>query len=103
MIQENRSRKEFEEAIIEKAQSDPDFRKALLQDAKAAIEREFALSLPPGVEFKIIEETDTVRYIVLPSEQTGELSDSELMGISGGTKVKTADKAFKAMDAYIRG
>jgi hypothetical protein len=103
MSQENTSRREFEAAVIDKAQSDPGFRKALLQDAKAAIEREFALSLPAGVEFKIVQETDDIRYIVLPAEQTGELSEAVLMAISGGTKVKTADKAFNAMDAYIRG
>jgi len=31
------------------------------------------------------------------------LSESELDKVAGGNKAKTADKAFNAMDAYIRG
>ena len=45
---------------------------------------------------------------------TDELSDQQMQGVSGGetkvivqdvtvNKAKTADKAFKAMDGYIRG
>jgi hypothetical protein len=43
---------------------------------------------------------------------TEELSDQQMEGVAGGTgivqdvtvnKAKTADKAFKAMDGYIRG
>jgi hypothetical protein len=106
MSQENRSRREFEDAIVSKAQSDPAFRQALLRNAKAAIEKEFALSLPTGVEFKTIQETDAIRYIVLPAEQTGELSEAVLTAISGGVtvnKAKTADKAFQQMSDYIKG
>lgn len=118
MSQQATPRQEIEDALIAKAQADPAFRQALLKDAKTAIETEFGIKFPSGMEFKVLEETPMTNYLVLPPALNGELSDDELDAVAGGwfssffktftqdvtvNKAKTADKAFKAMDGYIRG
>jgi hypothetical protein len=122
MSQQATPRREIEDALIAKAEADPAFRKALIKDAKKAIEAEFGMKFPPGMELKVLEETPLTNYLVLPPALNAELSDNELDAASGGwmfsylaaakqtsqqdttqNKAKTADKAFNAMDAYIRG
>ena len=129
MSQQSESRKEFEASIVARAEADPTFRQALLSNAKATIEKELGVALPAELEWRALEETPTVRYLVLPAMGGGEMSELEIEGVTGGinalgaagmmkwgskasleitqdvtvNKAKTADKAFQAMDAYIRG
>ena len=134
MSQQAQARREFEAALIAKAQSDPAFKQALLKSPKAAIEKELGVSLPANLDLKVLEESATTRFLVLPKPEDNAWSDAELEGVSGGigfarvtgwtseaiksgilsldskttqdvtvNKAKTADKAFNAMDAYIRG
>jgi Nitrile hydratase, alpha chain len=89
--------------IVSKAGQDNDFRKRLLADP-AAVLKENGVQVPPGLEFRVVENTAGVANLVLPAgvpvaatEQepggaliaaadpsSAELSDEELEQVSGG-------------------
>ena len=104
MSQQTQSRTEIEAAIIAKAQADPAFRQALLSNARTAIERELGFPLPAGVDFKVLEETPTNHYLVLPCEPGFELSEAELESVSGGVqkhKMQSASKHAEAVRSLL--
>jgi hypothetical protein len=61
----------------------------LLHDPRAAIAAETEGSIPSGMEIRVVEETATVRYLVLPRNTT-RLSDEELDLTAGGDDVSGA-------------
>lgn len=84
-------RKEFEENLVQKAQSDPEFRARLLADPAGVIADELktinqGMTLPPHVKLSVVEEGPDQLYIVLPPAPAaaGSLSDAELGAIAGG-------------------
>ena len=84
-----RKRKEFETKLITKALEDENFRRELLSNPKAVIEKEAGQTIPEGVEVKIVEEAPNSVTIVLPrkpseSETTEELTDDNLEKVAGG-------------------
>jgi len=92
MSQTATTRKEFEAALIAKAQADRAFRQALLNNSSATIEKEFGVTLRAGAELKVVEETATSNYLVLPAATSGELLDSELKAASGGARSDIGQK-----------
>ena len=76
------TRKEIEEQIIKKAQSDKEFKKALLDNPKGTL-RQFGVQIPEEIEFKVVEESAKVVYLVLPVN-LDELSDEQLDAVAGG-------------------
>ena len=79
--------KDIEAKLIAKAIEDTDFRKALLDDPKAAIEKEFNSSVPEGLSIKVVEEEPNTLTLMLPQQIAGEgdtLSDEQLEAVSGG-------------------
>ena len=74
-------------AIIAKALKDEAFRGRLLSNPKATVEQE-GITLPPGMNVHVYEETSTTIHLVLPKKPpTGELqelSDEELKEVAGG-------------------
>ncbi len=82
------SREEFEKEVLRRARADAGFRAQLLVDPKAALKTAFGVELPPDIEIRVLEETPTRFFIVLPVEKT-ELSDEDLAQVAGGfTDVK---------------
>lgn len=75
-------RKEIEEKLIKKALEDEDFKKQLLEDPKAVLEKA-GLKYPENVTVEVLEETVDKAYIVLPVNPN-ELSDEQLDGAAGG-------------------
>ena len=69
--------------IVAKAWSDDGFKQQLLADPAAALRGE-GVELPPGVELKVVENTSSVRYFILPMKPSSELSDDELNNVAGG-------------------
>jgi len=69
--------------IVSKTWADKDFRKRLLADP-AAVLKEHGVQTPPGLQFRVVENTDKVCHLVLPNQPSGELSDDELEQASGG-------------------
>ena len=83
----------LEARITARAWKDPAFRRQLINDPKATLEKEFSVRLPEGLECKVVEETPRTTYLVLPvfpgEEGPDQLSDSELESVAGGAPSKT--------------
>ena len=76
------TRQEFEKQIIQKAQSDKDFRKALVNNPKVTL-GQLGVQVPEEVEIKVVEESAKLVYLVLPCS-LDELTDEQLDAVSGG-------------------
>jgi hypothetical protein len=74
---------ELEARLVARAWQDEGFKQQLLADPRAAIAAETGASVPPGLEIRVVEETPTVRYLVLPLNTT-QLSDEQLDQAAGG-------------------
>ena len=62
--------------LIAKAWSDEAFKERLLTDSRAILEAE-GISVPPGVDVKVVEQTDTQLFVVIPTKPLHV--DSELV------------------------
>jgi hypothetical protein len=60
------SRRDIERKIIKKSWEDILFKIRLMNDAKQAIQRFFSVSLPESLKIEILEESETLAYLVLP-------------------------------------
>jgi hypothetical protein len=74
--------------VAERAWADESFKALLLRDPLAAIAQE-GIAVPEavrasGVTFKVVEDTDCLRHLVLPARPCDELSDLELAVVAGG-------------------
>ena len=72
--------------LLEKASQDAAFRQKLLAAPKAAIEQAWGVTLPLGIEIQVMEETPNRICLVLPMQETGELTDEQLATVAGGTE-----------------
>jgi hypothetical protein len=85
---EQRTRREVELQLIEKAWKDDAFRQALLRDPREAVESELGGKLPPRVQVKVLEESADTFYLVLPANPdrapAGALTDQQLDAVAGG-------------------
>ncbi|AKB78490.1 TOMM precursor peptide, NHLP family [Methanosarcina horonobensis HB-1 = JCM 15518] len=61
------SREEFQQHVISKAESSPEFKRALLSDPKQAI-GQLGLKVNGDVNIKVVEESADVIYLVLPQK-----------------------------------
>lgn len=78
----------IENKVYSKSLKDETFREELLNDPKSALEKELGVKIPDGIKIHVNENTATDFYITIPSkENTGELSEEELSGVSGGWHV----------------
>ena len=82
-------------AVLKRATTDRTFRQQLLEDPRAAIEREFGIRIPPEYRLRFIErDPDVDALVVLPDlrpdsadgSDDGELSDDDLEDVAGGTE-----------------
>jgi hypothetical protein len=70
--------------LIAKAWMDEGFKKRLLAEP-AAVLKEEGLEMPPGMEVRMVENTDKVLHLVLPVKPASdELSDELLENVAGG-------------------
>ena len=87
MEQQAQRRDEMQAQLVERASRDPAFRQELLADPKAVIQREYGTTVPASVEVRVVEETPSTAYLVLPAAplRAGQpLSDQELEAVAGG-------------------
>jgi hypothetical protein len=73
--------------IVSRATIDADFRRQLIANPRAAIQNEAGVTIPGDVDLQVIEETETTKYIILPTTPlpaAGELSDQQLEKVAGG-------------------
>jgi hypothetical protein len=77
--------------VIERAETDRDFRARLLVDSASAIRHAFGVILPHNYRIKFIEQpADLDALIVLPPfKEAGELGDDDLDMVAGGAETET--------------
>lgn len=80
-----KTRKDLEVHLITRALKDERFRQELLANPKAAVEQELGTKLPDNMEYKVLEETETTLYIVLPSNPYEGMAEAELQELLGLT------------------
>jgi hypothetical protein len=76
-------RTELEARLIARAWQDEAFKQQLLADPRAAIAAETGRAVQDGIQIRVVEETASVRYLVLP-RNTNQISDEELDLAAGG-------------------
>jgi len=69
--------------VIAKAWSDASFKEKLLADPRAVLEAE-GISVPPGVDVKVVEQTDKQLFFVLPArpEDIGSIDVEQRLAAS---------------------
>ena len=75
--------------LVSRAWSDPAFKQRLLSDP-AAVLKEQGIDVAPGVEVRVVENTENVVYLALPPQPKEGLSDEQLDQVAGGTTIGTA-------------
>ncbi len=90
-LHDRSSRADFEASMIVQALRDPEFKKQLMADPKAAYETQLtavreAAKLPENIKVEVFEESGNILYFRLPQPpaQGGELSEEELEEVAGG-------------------
>ncbi|MCY4051193.1 MAG: NHLP leader peptide family RiPP precursor [Gammaproteobacteria bacterium] len=68
--------------LIEKAGTDSDFRKSLLENPTKVVEDEFGVNLPEGFSIKVHEQSASEAHLVLPP--SSRLENEDLRSIAGG-------------------
>ncbi|MEL6457535.1 MAG: NHLP leader peptide family RiPP precursor [Cyanobacteria bacterium J06636_27] len=78
----------LEAQVINRALQDASFKRQLLNGnlaAKKAIEKEIGYKLPQDLQIKVLQETATVSYLILPMiASSEEMSEQELESVAGG-------------------
>lgn len=73
--------------VIDRSTRDPRFRQELLRNPKESVEQEMGVRVPANMEIRVVEETASTLYLVLPPRPAvagQELSDRELEQVAGG-------------------
>jgi hypothetical protein len=79
---------DLEAKLIEKAMADKALKRELMRNPKAAIAKELGQELPADLEFKVLEQTPTKLYLVLPMSESEvcpseELAEEQLEAVAG--------------------
>lgn len=69
--------------IIAKALQDETFKQQLIADPAAILKAE-GVEIPEGITVKVVADTDSIRYLVLPATSKRVLSEGELAAAAGG-------------------
>lgn len=85
--------KQMHDHVVIKALQDPAFRTALVANPRATVEKEFNITLPADFKLNVIESPANTLSVVLPRVSAvaadGELSDSDLEAVAGGSAKMT--------------
>ncbi len=75
---------ELNQLIAQKASGNEEFRLALINDAKAAISQEFAVTFPENTTVEVHVESLNVLHLIIPAGNADELTDDQLEDVAGG-------------------
>jgi hypothetical protein len=81
--------------LVAKARSDKTLKQRLM-DTPVVVLQEHGMKVRPGLDVRVVESTDKVAYLMLPSDS--ELSDSDLDKVTGGSDL--SDAAQGALNAF---
>lgn len=70
-------RQNFVVKVIARSLKDEAFKQALLSNPRETLDREFGQALSPRVEIRVVEETPTLMYLVLPTARSASESCSD--------------------------
>lgn len=70
--------------MIARVWSDDAFKQRLIAEPNTVLAGE-GFPVPPGVEIRIVENTDSVTYVTLPAPPSEELTDDALEAVAGGS------------------
>jgi hypothetical protein len=76
-----------QQQVIERANTDPEFRKLLIEDPSAALREVTGVPLPSNINIRVVEEQPGEVVLVVPArgmESGTQLSEAELEGVAGG-------------------
>ena len=77
--------------VVAKVWADPEYKARLLANTTEVLKEE-GIDYGPGVEVKVVENTDSLRYLALPTRpQEYELSEEQLSRVSGGAVRRRMD------------
>ena len=68
--------------LVAKAWTDDDLKQRLLAEPSAVL-AEYGIEVPPGIELRVVEDTNEVCHLVLPASPAGDLLDEELTSSIG--------------------
>ncbi len=74
---------QIQNQLIARATADETFRAQLLENPRAAIKDETGLSVPDGINIRVVEDNESDYHLVLPPAGRN-LSDQEIGGVAGG-------------------
>jgi hypothetical protein len=78
--------------IVARAWTEEGFKKRLLADP-AAVLKEHGVTVPPGLQVRVMEDTDQVRHLTLPQMPvTDQLSEEDLQLAAGGIIIGIRNK-----------
>jgi len=75
--------------VVARAWADDAFKARLLAEPNAVLQEE-GLEIPPGIEIRVVENSENVIYLPLPATPGDSLSDEQLEQVSGGGTASTA-------------
>ena len=86
--------------VVARTWTDPAFKAQLLADPLATLAAA-GLSIPPGVNVKVVENTDKLIHLVLPPPVADSgLSELELEKIAGGLRMPCGSLKTKGENCY---
>lgn len=74
-------------SFAESYRTDEAMRRRCESGETAEVVLEHGKRLPPGVEARVVEDTDEVVHMVFPEDPNIELADDVLVDVAGGTQV----------------
>lgn len=77
---------EINQLIAKKASENEEFKFSLLNDPKAAIEKEFKVTFPEDIKVEVHVESSKVLHLIIPAASTDELTDDQLEDVAGGVR-----------------
>jgi hypothetical protein len=69
--------------IVARAWQEESFKKRLLAEPLAVL-KECGVEVPPGIQLRLVEDTNEILHLTLPAKPPGELSDADLAAVAGG-------------------
>ena len=78
-------------AFAERYRTDEEMRRRCESGETVEVVLEHGKRLPPGVEARVVEDTDEVVHMVFPQDPNIHLADDVLVDVAGGTTTESYD------------